>query len=64
MVLAEATQIITSVLSITSQVITWAGPWVNPLDADATFVTWMIDLAVVIPVGFTIFKRFLGLVSG
>ena len=62
--LTEATQIITSVLSLVTGIITWAGPWVNPLDADATFITWLIDLAVVGPIGFSTFKRLLGLVSG
>jgi len=64
MVLGQATTIITSVLAIVTSIITWAGPWVNPLDADATFITWLIDLSVVVPVAFATFKRLLGLVAG
>jgi len=62
--LATATQVVTSVLSIVTDVITWAGPWVNPLDADATLITWLIDLAVVGPIGFSTFKKLLGLIPG
>lgn len=64
MTLANATQIITSSLGLVNEVLTWAGPWVNPLDSDATFITWMIDLAIVVPIGFSVFKRFLSLVTG
>lgn len=62
--LLQATQIITSALAVTSGIIQWAGPWINPLDPNATFVTWMVALSVVVPLAFTVFNRFLRLVSG
>lgn len=60
--MSDVTYIITATISMGQSLFAFAEPLINPLDADATVLTYLIDLGVVLPICFAVFGRLIGMV--
>jgi hypothetical protein len=61
---AQAIYAITATLSLVSSVVTWADPLFNPLNVNASILTYLIDLGVIMPLAFVALRKLLGLARG
>jgi hypothetical protein len=64
MSVATAILVVTSTLSMITNIVTWADPLFNPLNASASIITYLVDLGIVMPLAFVAIRKVIGLARG